>query len=169
LNVKLYVNLSFELLGYYIDCPNGKLFFRNVLLIICQDIFDELTTIKKLDSKSTGKPIIMTKGDYERSVAYDTLELSGLCKFLGELYNKNIITHCITKLCFDKLYSMENNENNNDCISNLFINSAKDLKEKDSKYREYILEKLKLRISQDCFLTKNAKFIIMDTIEALNF
>lgn len=166
MNNKLYVNLCFELLGYYVESKDNKILFRNVLLIICQDIFDELTTFVKKGDKVITREV--KKGDYERGVSYDTLELSGLCRFLGELYNKNIITHNITNICFAKLYSLENNQKYNECISNLFINSAKELKMNDSKFHGEILTKLKLRLSQDCFLTKDAKFIIMDTIEALN-
>lgn len=90
----IYSKLSQLLLVNYVIENEDKIYFRSILLTICQDIFEELTGTRVI-----GKPF-----QYERSINYSNLGLSGLMKFLAELYNFNVLPDTIIKKCFSVLY-----------------------------------------------------------------
>lgn len=110
-----YAKLCQSLLPYYIkekvqnndDIEEKDIYFRSGLLVICQTIFDELVS-------GTSKNV-----PYEKSIDYKKLKLSGLCKFLGELYNNNVINDKIVEQCCILLY--KNTLNGNDFCEHLSV------------------------------------------------
>jgi hypothetical protein len=96
----IYAKLCNNLMPYYIKdiSTTGEetnVYFRSVLIIICQEIIQELI----LDVKSVSTT-------YERTFDYKKIKLSGLCKFLGELYNYGIINEKIVEQCILLIYNV---------------------------------------------------------------
>ena len=98
-----YAKLTLSLLPYFIidhksvgdKLVDEKVQFRLCLLTICQDIFEQLTNIREV-----GKPY-----EYERSVDYSKLKLTGLMKWFAELYNNDIVNDKFILQSFNVLYS----------------------------------------------------------------
>lgn len=100
----MYARLSYSLLPYLIlesvmingEKKEKKIYFRLALLTICQDIFEELTNTRVI-----GKAF-----EYNRSLDYSKLKLSGLMKFLAELYNFDVLNDKIINQCFGTLFKL---------------------------------------------------------------
>lgn len=98
-----YAKLCQSLMPYYINdtktnetSVTEKVYFRLALFAICEDIFKELT-MRKSQQRSS---------DYERTCDYSKLKFSGLTKFLGELYNYDVMTEKIIYQCFRDIYAL---------------------------------------------------------------
>ena len=100
----MYAKLSYSLMPYLImeqvvindEKKEEKIYFRLALLTICQDIFEELK-----NTRAVGKAF-----EYTRSLDYSKLKLSGLMKFLAELYNCDVLNAKIIHQCFGTLYKL---------------------------------------------------------------
>lgn len=100
----IYAKLCHSLLPYYIieqvkietEIKEEKIYFRTALLTICQDIFEELTNTKNLKKSY----------EYERTVEYNNLGITGLMRFLAELYNCDVLNDKIINQCFINLYKL---------------------------------------------------------------
>jgi hypothetical protein len=93
-----YAKLCQSLFPYFIRDQTEEVYFRVCLMIICQDMFEELTSKKpKLNDK------------YERSIDYSKLKLSGMTKFLGELYCHNVLNDKVIYPCFNSVYDYVKN------------------------------------------------------------
>lgn len=99
----MYAKLCYILLPYYIveqvtdeklEKRDEKIYFRLALMTIMQDIFGELTNSNKINNM-----------EYNRTIDYSKLKLSGLMKFLSELYNCDVLHDKIVEQCFKILYT----------------------------------------------------------------
>lgn len=120
----IYATLCYELAPYYIEINTDKrVYFRHILLNTCQTTFEMfLDNHEKIDKE----------------------KISGLSVFLGELYNKKLLTSVIIKGCFDKMSNMiEKSYNIAEGISILVISTYPTLlKDKDDATCNYFNEKI---------------------------
>jgi hypothetical protein len=158
-----YAKLSLTLLPCYIEVSDNKIYFRTVLLTICQDIFNELIFDEKHDLH------IKKTHEYDRQLSYETLNLAGLSNFFGELARVNILPCQIISFCFDKFIKCiergNASENKFDGLKNLINSSIKLIKEKENKLYNNIREKLQEIYNKKLFTDTRAEFILLDTIE----
>lgn len=151
---EIYAKLCYELASYYIEEENNnKVYFRELLLNKCQHMFEECTNIKNLDDSKSD--IFKSKG-----------QIIGCIKFIGELYNINLLTNKVIYSCFLILLSKITNENiytiDSICtlmqtINDKFREAA--LKESDAIYDR--IEKLK----NSDGIEKKYKFALMDILD----
>ena len=160
-----YARLSLSLLPCYIEINDNKIHFRTVLLTICQDIFNELIFDSKYDLQ------VKKKQEYDRQIAYDTLDLAGLTSFFGHLNSVNILPTQIISFCFDKLVKCIERgtatSNKFDGLKALVESSYKNLKEKDNKCFNDMLTKTKHILDDKLFTDIRTKFVIMEALEFL--
>jgi len=158
-----YARLSLSLLPCYIEINENKIHFRTVLLTICQDIFNELIFDPKFDLQ------VKKKQEYDRQVAYDSLDLAGLTNFFGQLNRVNILPTQIISFCFDKLVkSIERGNapaNRFEGMKSLIESSIKNIKEKDQKTFNDMQSKVKHIIDDKLFTDIRTKFIMMEALE----
>jgi hypothetical protein len=91
----LYGLLLQELLQYNINVNDEKVYIKSCIITICQDILEEITDTRQINKGFT----------YERNYDYSKLKLTGLVKYIGELYNYNIINENIIINIFNLLYT----------------------------------------------------------------
>ena len=160
-----YARLSLSLLPCYIEINDNKIHFRTVLLTICQDIFNELIFDSEYDLQ------VKKKQEYDRQIAYDTLDLAGLTSFFGHLNSVNILPTQIISFCFDKLVKCIERgtatSNKFDGLKALVESSYKNLKEKDNKCFNDMLTKTKHILDDKLFTDIRTKFVIMEALEFL--
>ena len=158
-----YARLSLSLLPCYIEINENKIHFRTVLLTICQDIFNELIFDPKFDLQ------VKKKQEYDRQIAYDTLDLAGLTNFFGQLNKVNILPTQIISFCFDKLIKCIERGNAPDTryegLKSLVESSVKNIKEKDQKVFTDMQNKIKHIIDDKLFTDIRTKFIMMEALE----
>lgn len=164
----VYAELCQKFLPYYIECNNttnegkNKVYFRTVLLTICQDMFSELITNNKGELK---------KAAYERSVSYDTLNFTNLCRFLAELYKIGFINGAIINLCIDKIFKYidkkENHASKFESLKEIIMHSAKTLFNKDKKIFDDIKIKVDKIMSEEKYPDLESKFHTLDIQENL--
>ena len=158
-----YARLSLSLLPCYIEINENKIHFRTVLLTICQDIFNELIFDPKFDLQ------VKKKQEYDRQIAYDTLDLAGLTNFFGQLNKVNILPTQIISFCFDKLIKCIERGNAPDTryegLKSLVESSIKNIKEKDQKVFTDMQNKIKHIIDDKLFTDIRTKFIMMEALE----
>lgn len=136
-----YSKLCSSLIPYYIKeqykDENNKvmereIYFRTALMIICQEMFEELVTGKKKQSSS-----------YERSTEYSKLKISGLCKFLAELYNNNVLNDKVIEQCFNTLFSqLKANGDFYEAMSILMINIINKLNKSNNRLYNNMISNL---------------------------
>lgn len=147
----MYAKLSSTLLPYYIheqNDTNEKVFFRIILLMMCQNIF-EILILNKEEKETV---------EYNKSISYSKLELSGLMKFIGELYNNDVINDVIINQCFSMIYkSLLEGKEYYDAI-NVFVQT---FIKKMKKNNKSIFDKVKM----DIYNLLNKKEIIFDNKE----
>jgi translation initiation factor 4G len=158
---EIYAKLCYELASYYIEDNDDKVYFRELLLNKCQQMFEESANIKILDRSVTVPvtvPVIETFKSKE--------QITGCIKFIGELYNINLLTNKVVYSCFLILLSKVSPGNmyTIDCICTLmqtinvkFVSSAPN--EASSIYDR--IEKLKNSDSTE----KKDKFALMDILD----
>ena len=83
LYIDIYVKLCYKLMTFYITDLGEKIHFRDVLLTKIQETFAKYTTNDTTIEKN---------------------DLLGICKFIGNLYNNNVILNCVIEMCFITLY-----------------------------------------------------------------
>jgi hypothetical protein len=158
-----YARLSLSLLPCYIEINENKIHFRTVLLTICQDIFNELIFDPKFDLQ------VKKKQEYDRQIAYDSLNLAGLTNFFGQLNKVNILPTQIISFCFDKLVKCIERGNVPDTrfegMKSLVESSIKNIKEKDQKVFNDMHIKVKHIIDDKLFTDIRTKFIMMEALE----
>ena len=85
--------------------------------------------------KGLNKEQIKKKHEYDRQISYESLELSGLNNFFGELNKVEILPNQVISFCFDKLVKCIERGNAKDNkfegIKNLVMSSVKNIKEKE--------------------------------------
>ena len=141
---------------YYILYKEEKILFKIVLIAICQDIFGILALHEKLDLT------------YKQSVDYSKLKLSGLTKFLGDLYNNDVINSKILYSCYQILYSclLDGGENEYyESMSELMKTSIKRLKNDDVKIHIDITKQLNDMVKTFAFPKMMCKFKIEDIVK----
>jgi hypothetical protein len=158
-----YAKLSLSLLPCYIEINENKIHFRTVLLTICQDIFNELIYDSKYDVP------IKKKQEYDRQIAYDTLELSGLTNFFGQLNKVNILPCQIISFCFDKLIKCiergNATDNKYEAIKTIIESSINNIKDKDENIYNDMKDKVNSIIEKKLFTEMRHKFIIMEALD----
>lgn len=160
-----YAKLSLSLLPCYIEINDSKIHFRTVLLTICQDIFNELIFDAKYDLQ------VKKKQEYDRQIAYDTLDLAGLTNFFGYLNEVSILPIQIISFCFEKLIKCiergNASANKFDGLKSLIESSHKNVKEKDNKCFTDMVSKIKHILDNKLFTDIRAKFVVMEALEFL--
>ncbi len=164
----VYAELCQKFLPYYIECNNNsndgknKVYFRTVLLTICQDMFSELITNNKGEIK---------KASYERSVSYDTLNFTNLCRFLAELYKIGFINGAIINLCIDKIFKYidkkEQQTSKFESLKEIIIHSSTTLYNKDKKLFEEIKTKVNNIMTEEKYHDLESKFHTLEIQEKL--
>lgn len=143
----IYAILCYELSPYYIEINcNKKIYFRHILLNTCQTTFESfLNNCEKIEKE----------------------KLSGLMNFLGELYNRKLLTTAIIKGCFDRLgNTIEKSNNSADGIASLVISTYQTLLKENSNTCKYIAEKLNKYIDNNK-LHIRSKFAIQNAIDKI--
>lgn len=163
LHAEKYARLSMSLIPCYIEINDNKVYFRPVLLSICQDIFNELIFDAKYDIQ------VKKKHEYDRQTSYETLELSGLNNFFGKLNKVEILPNQVISFCFDKLVKCiergNASDNKYEGLKNLVISSVKNIKEKDTKTADDMKIKIQNLIDNKKFVDIKNKFHLMEAIE----
>ena len=158
-----YAKLSMSLIPCYIEINDNKVHYRTILLSICQDIFNELIFNPEYDVQ------IKKKHEYDRQISYESLELSGLNNFFGELNKVDILPNQIISFCFDKLVKCiekgNAKDNKYEGIKNLVISSIKNIKEKDVKIYNDMKTKIQSLIDNNKFSDIKQKFHLMEALE----
>ncbi len=158
-----YARLSMSLIPCYIEINDNKVYFRPVLLSICQDIFNELIFDPQHDIQ------VKKKHEYDRQISYETLELSGLNNFFGELNKVEILPNQVISFCFDKLTKCiergNAKDNKYEGLKNLVSSSIKNIKEKDSKIYSDMKAKIENLIENKKFGEIKHKFHLMEAVE----
>jgi hypothetical protein len=159
-----YSKLCNSLIPYYIkeqtQGVDRDVHFRLVLLNICQDMFEELVTGKKKENLT-----------YERTVDYSKLKLTGVCKFLADLYNNNVLNEKIIEQCFNILYNqLLNGIDHFDAMAVFFITFIKKMHMTHKQVESKMIDKLdKIRFEKDGFKFSkvNNKFKILEIYDEL--
>ena len=158
-----YAKLSMSLIPCYIEINDNKVHYRTILLSICQDIFNELIFNPEYDVQ------IKKKHEYDRQISYESLELSGLNNFFGELNKVDILPNQIISFCFDKLVKCiekgNAKDNKYEGIKNLVLSSIKNIKEKDVKIYNDMKTKIQSLIDNNKFSDIKQKFHLMEALE----
>ena len=87
----LYAILSKKLIGLYVKCDDKKVYFRELLIKKCQNMFVECISIDTLDELSP---------NFKRKS-----EVLGCVMYVGELYNQNLLTDKIINSCFKLIFA----------------------------------------------------------------
>jgi len=146
----IYAKLCYELAGYYIEVKNKQIYFRHILLNMCESEFDRF---------------------FDKLENIDKEKIQGLMRFLGELYNKKLLTTAIIIGCFDRLGTMiEKSPFIVEGISALLLSSYQTIRQEHQQYRqidksyEYIFKKLNKHLTNEKLTQKN-KFTIQNTLD----
>ena len=114
--------------------------FKSIILVIIHDIFFEIIGVPSYDNLFK----------YIRSFDYSKANFTGLCRFLGELYNYDILNENVLKQCFTMLYKGILYERDfYDQISELYICSSKQSKTRNAELEGYMKTQLLLLLSAD--------------------
>jgi len=158
-----YARLSLSLMPSYIEVNDTKIYFRTVLLTICQDIFNELIFDPKHDIQ------IKKKQEYDRQISYETLDLAGLCNFFGQLSKVGILPCQIISFCFEKLIKCiergDAHDNKFESIKSMIESSIKYIKEKDSTIYDNMKSKINDLLENKKFTNIRTKFILLEAYE----
>lgn len=126
----MYSKLCHRLSGSYIIDNNNKILFRDLLLNKAQQLFLKYTTDSDIDKNS----------------------LNGCVKFIGELYNANMLTPNIMYNCIlAQLNNIGKYKYAADSVSTMFLN-VKNRMSSHSGHKEIyamLIQKIKLRIKND--------------------
>jgi hypothetical protein len=163
---QVYAKLCLTLLPCYIKLNDNKVYFKTILLIICQDMFNELTHDSHNDVS------IKKKQEFDRQVSYESLNLSGLMNFFGHLSQIDILPTQIISFCFDKLIKLIERKTSTekifDGIKNLIESSRTFLKEKDPELIKSMQSKIKELFYKELYIDVRTKFTMMDIMDLFN-
>jgi translation initiation factor 4G len=143
--INIYAKACSILMPYYIMEGNEKVHFRDVLLSRCQETFELY---------------VKTKDDTDKK------ELIGIIKFIGELYNVNVLITSVIFMCFVTLYTnvMSNKPNSVEAICILMTVVGKDFFQKDNIKAKSCYLKIEELLKNGNIISKE-KFMIMDLQE----
>ncbi|MCJ7636328.1 MAG: MIF4G domain-containing protein [Nitrososphaeraceae archaeon] len=150
----IYAKLSRHLAGLNIIEDNKKIFFRDLLVNECQQTFNACISYDPTNKDVTGINDI-TK---ERA--------TGCIRFIGDIYNHDLLTNKIVNSCFLLLLMKINNPNGYiiDCISDLLKTSGKLFMSRCPKETELIFQKIELAVKSGKLSNKD-RFALMDMID----
>jgi hypothetical protein len=117
----IYARLCAELFPYYIELDDNKVYFKNILLSKCQNIFSQ----------------ILSKGpNMEKD------KITGITSFISHLYMNSLISSSIVKKCTDDLSAIIlQSPNVAEGIACLIILSYKKFMKEDVQVPAYFLNK----------------------------
>jgi hypothetical protein len=146
----IYATLCYELAPYYIEIKAKdvkKVYFRHVLINTCQTTFETfLNNCEKIEKD----------------------KLCSLLIFLGELYNRKLLTQPIVKGCFDRLGSIIEKSNNlAEGLSALVISTYQSLLKENPETCKYFVEKMNNCIDNNK-LHIRSKFAIQNALDKIN-
>lgn len=159
----IYAKLAKHLGGLFIydECNNKKIFFRDILVSECQQTFNACISYDptiKANSADTvlDQPIIEISKE----------KATGCIRFIGNLYNNDLLTNKIINSCFMLLFMKINtpNEYMVDTICELFKTVGKLFSTKCQQETEFILQKMDLAIKSGKLSNKD-RFALMDIID----
>lgn len=141
----IYARLCSELAPYYIQNGEKKIYFRHILLNTCQTTFETfLNNCEKIERE----------------------KLSGLMNFIGELYNRKLLTNAIIQACFDRLSNLlEKSINSAEGISSLVVSCYSTLLQNPEQLK-YFNEKLN-KYADNGKLHIRSKFALQNALEKL--
>ena len=144
---EIYALICAELSPYYIETPGKKIYFRHSLIDTCETTFrSHITNCDKIEKE----------------------KISGLAIFLGELYNKKLLTPAIIKGCFDRLGSnIEKHNNASEGLSAIVMTCYKTLYHDNRSIADYIADKLNIFV-ENTKLHLKSKFAIQNAIEYID-
>ncbi|AYV76453.1 MAG: eukaryotic translation initiation factor 4G [Terrestrivirus sp.] len=148
----LYAVLCFELSRYYIEDGNSKkIYFRHILLNICQTTFESfLNNCENIDRT----------------------KLIGLMKFLGELYTRGLLPAVIIKGCFDRMgLIIEKVQNTSEGISELVVTTYKSLYDESKKINSPVASHIKNKLNafiDNGKLPLKSKFALQNALEHID-
>lgn len=143
--ITLYAKMCNMMMPYYIIDLGEKIHFRDVLLSKCQETFEKYTK---------------HNNDISRN------ELIGIVKFIGELYNVNVLISSVIFMCFVSLYInvMSKKTNSVEAICSLMEIVGKMYHDKDPLNAKSCYHKIE-QILQNGNIAAKDKFTIMDLID----
>jgi translation initiation factor 4G len=160
----IYAKLCFELSPYHIDIDEEKVYFRELLLNKCQHTFEECISLDNRDD---------THSDEDEEDIIDTMKFKehvlGCMRFIGELYNNNLITNKIIYNCFLILFS-KINFNKAHCIDSICTLMETVGKKFFTLVRsdgEILFKKIN-ELKNNNKINKKDKFALMDLIDLKN-
>lgn len=148
----LYAILCFELSRYYIEDGNSKkIYFRHILLNICQTTFESfLNNCENIDRT----------------------KLIGLMKFLGELYIRGLLPAVIIKGCFDRMgLIIEKVQNISEGIAELVVITYKSLYDESKKINSPVALHIKSKLNayiDNGKLALKSKFALQNALEHID-
>lgn len=144
-----YAKLARELAGYYIKENDKQIYFRELLINKCQTMFNDC---------------LLFEGDAGKTISRDMA--CGCMKFVGELYNCDLLTNKIINSCFMLLILKVNHHISYiiECICILMKSVIKKFIEKCPTEAHHIFDKLNKFIESGLLQNKD-KFALMDIIE----
>lgn len=161
-----YANLCKKLISYNIIVDEKPIQFRDMIFLICQDIFNELIFDPIYDLS------VKKKQEYDRQIAYDTLSLPGLTNFMGHLNNISILSNNVILFCCNKLLECirREKENLNKYLSllSLLELSIKNIKTDNLDDYNKLHNKIKSLKQDEEYTEVNAKYTIEDILDLFN-
>jgi translation initiation factor 4G len=143
--INIYAQACNILMPYYITEGNEKVHFRDVLLSKCQETFE-----------------LYAKNNND----IDKKDLIGMIKFIGELYNVNVLITSVIFMCFVTLYTnvMNKKQHSVEAICTLMTIVGKDFYQKDQIKAKSCYLKIE-ELLQNGNIVSKEKFMIMDLKE----
>jgi hypothetical protein len=160
----MYAKLCSLLYPYFIIENDNKVYFRNILLIICQNLFDKLTDPEYYENLDSENKIIS-----ESLSNNNNIKITGLINFIAELLNANIININIVHKCYSVLLdNIKNNSIDLDTYEalHILINITKNkIKKEDNKLYEQIKLDIQELLKTHKFTKMAYKFKIQDILD----
>ena len=150
----VYAKLCYELASYYIEQEGDKIYFRELLLNKCQQMFEESVSLNK-------------DLEEEENETFKFKEhVLGCVKFIGELYNINLLTNKIIYSCFLILISKINlgKAYSIDCICALMETVGKNFSATAKKESSTLFDKFE-KLKNNDRIDKKDTFAIMDLLD----
>jgi len=145
--INVYAMACNILMPYYITNGTEKVHFRDVLWTNCQETF-ELYANKNIDNDIDKKNLI------------------GMIKFIGELYNVNVLITTVIFICFIRLHTNVINKNPHsvEAICVLMTIVGKEFYKKDPEKAESCYSKIE-KLLKDGNIVSKEKFMVEDVVE----
>lgn len=154
---KIYAKLSKKLISYYVEENDKKIYFRELLINKCQQLFDGSTSLdKNIEESQIDKNFNLKE------------EILGSIIFIGELYNQEILTNKIIYNCLFTLFTKINLNKAYiiDSLCTLIKIVGKEFFKKNPKEAIICIEKLE-KLKDDNNIQIKEKFAIMDIIDLI--